>query len=64
MGWGSVLHAASAQHVLVGTKSDVQNGGKSILENSYPGPCCSQEEQLLNSSLFLKSQFYFFLIIQ
>ena len=46
MGWGSVLHAGSAQCVLVGTKSDVHNGGESILENSYPGLCRSQEEDL------------------
>lgn len=52
MGQGSVSHVASAQCVLVDTKSDVQNGGNSTLENSHPGLCRAQGEHVLNLSIF------------
>lgn len=35
-GLGSVLHAASAQCVFMGTKLDIHHGRKNILENSPP----------------------------
>ena len=34
-GWGSILQATSAQCVLMGTRSDVENGGESTYKNNY-----------------------------